>query len=249
MGTGSTWNRLWTPFPLLALQCVHAANLARWARADAELRPNLKGYHAVRDRIGMPRGGRQGRGLRAQEVCSQEAGARLQGPLRRLQPLIGPPLAPKNNILVCLLGSLRDRDRLFIPALSDAALLPPPCSPARGPTSPRPPRRNPEPPLREAAPQLGFEPLFLPKAGALNWRSSSGSRAPEVVFADVHFSREKVLSYIRFSRRSGSQTFRTGRQRRNKASPVQKTRCLLLKCRPKKPRGLGFLSPYNLRAE
>lgn len=59
-------------------------------------------------------------------------GARLQGPLRRLLPLIRPPLAPKNNILVCLLGALRDRDRLFIPAISDAALLPPPGRPARG---------------------------------------------------------------------------------------------------------------------
>lgn len=59
-------------------------------------------------------------------------GARLQGPLRRLLPLIGPPLAPKNNILVCLLGALRDRDRLFIPAISDAALLPPPGRPVRG---------------------------------------------------------------------------------------------------------------------
>lgn len=63
-------------------------------------------------------GRRQGRGLRVQAVCSQEAGARLQGPLRRLLPLIWPPLAPKNNILVCLLGALRDRDRLFIPAIS-----------------------------------------------------------------------------------------------------------------------------------
>lgn len=81
----------------------------------------------------MPRGGRQGRGLRAQAVCSQEAGARLQGPLSRLLPLIRPPLAPKNNILVCLLGALRDRDRLFIPAISDAALLPPPGWPAPGP--------------------------------------------------------------------------------------------------------------------
>lgn len=70
----------------------------------------------------------QGSGLRAQAVCSLEAGARLQGPLRRLQPLIRPPLAPKNNILVCLLGALRDRDRLFIPAISDAALLRPPPS-------------------------------------------------------------------------------------------------------------------------
>lgn len=77
-------------------------------------------------------GGRAG-GLRAQAVCSQEAGARLQGPLRRLLPLIGPPLAPKNNILVCLLGALRDRDRLFIPAISDAALLPPPGWPTPGP--------------------------------------------------------------------------------------------------------------------
>lgn len=68
----------------------------------------------------------QGSGLRAQAFCSLEAGARLQGPLRRLQPLIRPPLAPKNNILVCLLGALRDRDRLFIPAISDAALLRPP---------------------------------------------------------------------------------------------------------------------------
>lgn len=116
------------------------------AKSRRESRPNLKRYHGVPDRLGVPRGGRQGLGLRAQAVCSQEAGARLQGPLRRLLPLIRPPLAPKNNILVCLLGALRDRDRLFIPAISDAALLPPPgwprCATARD---------SPETPLRRAA--------------------------------------------------------------------------------------------------
>lgn len=85
--------------------------------------------------FGKPRGQLQDPGLLEQAVCSLEARARLQGPLRRLQPLIRPPLAPKNNILVCLLDALRDRDRLFIPAISDAALLRPPGPPACGQAS------------------------------------------------------------------------------------------------------------------
>lgn len=121
-------------------------------------------------------GGRAG-GLRAQAVCSQEAGARLQGPLSRLLPLIRPPLAPKNNILVCLLGALRDRDRLFIPAISDAALLPPPGWPAPGPAlglAAPPPGDSPETPLGRAAALSGFEPLLCPKAGVLSWGTPSG---------------------------------------------------------------------------
>lgn len=91
---------------------------------------NLKRRCAgVRDWARDPSGGLQRPRLRAQALCSLEAGARLQGPLRRLQPLIRPPLAPKNNILVCLLGALKDRDRLFIPTISDAALLRPLASP------------------------------------------------------------------------------------------------------------------------
>lgn len=131
----------------------------------------------------MPRGGRQGRGLRAQAVCSQEARARLQGPLRRLLPLIGPPLAPKNNILVCLLGALRDRDRLFIPAISDAALLPPPGWPGLAAPPPVTALR----PLCAARPPLGFEPLLCPEPEVLGCRTPSGSRAPEVVFTDAYF--------------------------------------------------------------
>lgn len=84
-----------------------------------------RGCGGVRGRLGKQLGLR-GPEPGAQAVCSLEARARLQGPLRRLQPLIRPPLAPKTNILVCLLGALRDRDRLFIPAISAAALLRPP---------------------------------------------------------------------------------------------------------------------------
>ena len=131
-----------------------------------EPRPNLKRCRGVRDGLAKQRGGRQGWGLRAQAVCSQEAGARLQGPLRRLLPLIGPPLAPKNNILVCLLGALRDRDRLFIPAISDAALLPPPGRPAA------------RPPARGLAllrpPDTALSPLY---AARLHSRGSSPSSA------------------------------------------------------------------------
>lgn len=114
-------------------------------------------------------GRRQGRGLRVQAVRSQEAGARLQGPLRRLLPLIRPPLAPKNNILVCLLGALRDRDRLFIPAISMR-----PCSrrpaPARGPASLHPPPDMALRPLLAEQLISGFQTLLRPKAGVPHWR-------------------------------------------------------------------------------
>lgn len=86
-----------------------------------------------------------------QAVCSLEAGARLQGRLRRLLPLIRPPLAPKNNILVCLLGALRDRDRLFIPAISMRSFS----------RRPHPPRETALRPLSAERPVPGFEPLPL----------------------------------------------------------------------------------------
>lgn len=125
----------------------------------------------------------QGSGLRAQAFCSLEAGARLQGPLRRLQPLIRPPLAPKNNILVCLLGALRDRDRLFIPAISDAALLRPP-----------PPRPEARPLCYDCCTLLEFRwrPRCRPGAQFLRFEAPSvlkqelrlwaGTRVSEVVY-------------------------------------------------------------------
>lgn len=95
-----------------------------------------------------------------QAVCSLEAGARLQGRLRRLLPLIRPPLAPKNNILVCLLGALRDRDRLFIPAISMRSFSRRPAA-AGGPASLHPPRETALRPLSAERPVPGFEPLPL----------------------------------------------------------------------------------------
>lgn len=147
--------------------------------------------------------------MRAQAVCSQEAGARLQGPLRRLLPLIGPPLAPKNNILVCLLGALRDRDRLFIPAISDAALLPPPGRPVPGPRPglAAPAGHSPEPPLRRAPALSGFEPQLRSKAGVLIWRTPSGYRAFEVAFADAHFLVRKFLVILDFQSDLGAKHF------------------------------------------
>lgn len=154
--------------PLSPLQ-THSCRPTPRARAQPaapgesrhEPRPNLKKKkrcHGVRARLGMPAGRRRDWGLRVQAVRSQGAGARLQGPLRRLPPLIPPPLAPKNNLLVGLLGALRDRDRLFIPAISMR-----PCSgrPAR-------------PAARLAAqaagdgPRRGSSPLPRPKSGVPN---------------------------------------------------------------------------------
>lgn len=127
--TDSTWNpRLGTPFPPQTFFPPFPSQRMH------EPRRNLKkkrpwGSGRARETQG-PAAGPWAAG--AGGLLPGGGGARLQGPLRRLLPLIGPPLAPKNNILVCLLGALRDRDRLFIPAISDAALLPPPGRPARG---------------------------------------------------------------------------------------------------------------------
>lgn len=161
----STWSRLRTPFPaadtLLSpdTACTRPTRRSGREQTRTQTEPKKKKRcHGVRARLGMPAGRRRDWGLRVQAVRSQGAGARLQGPLRRLPPLIPPPLAPKNNLLVGLLGALRDRDRLFIPAISMR-----PCSgrPAR-------------PAARLAAqaagdgPRRGSSPLPRPKSGVPN---------------------------------------------------------------------------------
>lgn len=168
----STWSCLWTLSPLQTHSCRLTSRApAQPAAPDdsrQEPRPNLKRCHGVRAQPGMPGGRRQGWGLRVRAVCSQEAGARLQGPLRRLLPLIQPPLAPKNNILVCLLGALRDRDRLFIPAISmrpySGRLAPGPR-----PASRHRPSQAALRPFCAGRPISGFEPLLRPNAWVLNW--------------------------------------------------------------------------------
>lgn len=112
------------PFPRrrhtpVAWHRVRAPTPPRRPGSRHEPTPNLRetpcGSGPAREACG-PAAGAGGCGCR--RFAPRRRGARLQGPLRRPPPLIPPPLAPKNNILVCLLGARRDRDRLFIPAIS-----------------------------------------------------------------------------------------------------------------------------------